>query len=141
MTGGTRQRLQKFIGNETCMLTYGDGLADIDIDALLAFHRSHGKLVTVSGSPGRPFWRVGNGRTPGHQLQGKTAICTKAGSMADSSWSNQRFRFHRRRRNHAGQEPMERAAAAWRTHGPTGTRVSGTAWMKRDHELMESCNG
>jgi len=48
MTGGRVKRLQSFIGNETFMLTYGDGLADIDIDQLLKFHRSHGKLVTVT---------------------------------------------------------------------------------------------
>jgi len=48
MTGGRVKRLQPFIGSETCMLTYGDGVADIDLDALLAFHRRHGKMVTVS---------------------------------------------------------------------------------------------
>ena len=48
MTGGRVKRLQKFIGNEPFMLTYGDGVADIDIDALLKFHKSHGKMVTVT---------------------------------------------------------------------------------------------
>ena len=48
MTGGRVKRMQSFIGNETCMLTYGDGVADIDIDALLKFHKSHGKMVTVT---------------------------------------------------------------------------------------------
>ena len=55
MTGGRVKRLQKFIGKETCMLTYGDGLANINIDNLLSFHKNHGKLVTVSAvrPPGR----------------------------------------------------------------------------------------
>lgn len=57
MTGGRVKRMQSFIGNETCMLTYGDGVADIDLDALLAFHRSHGKMVTVSAV--RPPARFG----------------------------------------------------------------------------------
>ena len=48
MTGGRVKRMQKYIGNETFMLTYGDGVSNIDIDALLNFHRSHGKMVTVS---------------------------------------------------------------------------------------------
>ena len=48
MTGGRVKRMQKFIGNETFLLTYGDGLADIDIGALVDFHRSHGKIVTIS---------------------------------------------------------------------------------------------
>lgn len=48
MTGGRLKRLSNWVGNETFMFTYGDGVADIDIDKLLAFHRSHGKLVTVT---------------------------------------------------------------------------------------------
>jgi len=48
MTGGRVKRLKSFIGNEPFMLTYGDGVSDIDLDALLKFHESHGKMVTVS---------------------------------------------------------------------------------------------
>jgi glucose-1-phosphate cytidylyltransferase len=56
MTGGRVKRLQSFIGNEPFMLTYGDGVADIDVDALLDFHRSHGKMVTVTAvHPGARF--------------------------------------------------------------------------------------
>ncbi len=56
MTGGRVKRMQSFIGNEPFMLTYGDGVADIDIDALLKFHRSHGKMVTVTAvHPGARF--------------------------------------------------------------------------------------
>lgn len=56
MTGGRVKRMQSFIGNEPFMLTYGDGVADIDVDALLAFHRSHGKMVTVTAvHPGARF--------------------------------------------------------------------------------------
>ena len=57
MTGGRVKRMQSFIGNETFMLTYGDGVADIDLDALLDFHRSHGKMVTMSAV--RPTARFG----------------------------------------------------------------------------------
>ena len=56
MTGGRVKRMQQFIGNETFMLTYGDGLADIDLNALLEFHKSHGKMITVSAvHPGARF--------------------------------------------------------------------------------------
>jgi glucose-1-phosphate cytidylyltransferase len=48
MTGGRVKRLAPFVRDGTFMLTYGDGLASIDLDRLLAFHRSHGKLVTVT---------------------------------------------------------------------------------------------
>ena len=56
MTGGRIKRLQPFIGDQTFMLTYGDGVSDIDLDALLEFHRSHGKMVTVTAvHPGARF--------------------------------------------------------------------------------------
>ncbi len=48
MTGGRVKRMQEFIGNETFMLTYGDGVADIDIDELIKFHKDHKKMVTVT---------------------------------------------------------------------------------------------
>jgi glucose-1-phosphate cytidylyltransferase len=57
-TGGRVKRLQPFIGRETFMLTWGDGVADIDIDALLQFHRSHGKLATLTAV--RPPARFGH---------------------------------------------------------------------------------
>jgi glucose-1-phosphate cytidylyltransferase len=48
MTGGRLKRLEKHIGGETFMLTYGDGVCNVDIAELVAFHRSHGKLATVT---------------------------------------------------------------------------------------------
>lgn len=48
MTGGRIKRAKEFINNETFMLTYGDGVADINIPNLLDFHRKHGKLVTMT---------------------------------------------------------------------------------------------
>jgi glucose-1-phosphate cytidylyltransferase len=48
MTGGRVKRMQPYIGGEPFMLTYGDGVADIDINALVKFHQKHGKMVTVT---------------------------------------------------------------------------------------------
>ncbi|MBF0097943.1 MAG: glucose-1-phosphate cytidylyltransferase [Magnetococcales bacterium] len=48
MTGGRVRRLREHLSGEPFMLTYGDGVADIDLGALLEFHRSHGKMVTVT---------------------------------------------------------------------------------------------
>ena len=48
LTGGRLAQLQHHLGNETFMLTYGDGVSNVDIDALLAFHKSHGKLATMT---------------------------------------------------------------------------------------------
>jgi glucose-1-phosphate cytidylyltransferase len=57
MTGGRVKRVQKYIGNEPFMLTYGDGVADIPIDKLVSFHKQQGKLATVTGV--KPSGRFG----------------------------------------------------------------------------------
>jgi glucose-1-phosphate cytidylyltransferase len=48
MTGGRVKRLKSYIGKEPFLLTYGDGVADIDIEKLVKFHNNHGKMVTVT---------------------------------------------------------------------------------------------
>ena len=55
MTGARVKRVQKYVGNERFLLTYGDGLSDVDLRAVLAFHASHGKIGTLTGvsPPGR----------------------------------------------------------------------------------------
>jgi len=58
LTGGRVKRLAPHIGNETFMLTWGDGVADVDLDALLAFHRSHGRVATLTAV--RPPARFGH---------------------------------------------------------------------------------
>ena len=49
LKGARVKRIEKYVSDETFLLTYGDGLADIDINRLIQFHRSHGKMVTVTG--------------------------------------------------------------------------------------------
>jgi glucose-1-phosphate cytidylyltransferase len=48
MTGGRIKRIQPYVGEETFMMTYGDGVCDVDIGRLLAFHRAHGKTATLT---------------------------------------------------------------------------------------------
>ena len=48
MTGGRIKRIQKYIGDEPFLMTYGDGVCDVDIQKLIAFHKSHGKLATLT---------------------------------------------------------------------------------------------
>ena len=48
MTGGRIKRVQKYIGDERFMMTYGDGVCDVDISALLDFHKKHGRLATLT---------------------------------------------------------------------------------------------
>ncbi len=48
MTGGRIKRVQEYVGNETFLMTYGDGVCDVDINKLIAFHQSHGKTATLT---------------------------------------------------------------------------------------------
>ncbi len=57
MTGGRILRLKKWLGRETFMVTYGDGLGDVDIRSLVSFHQAHGKLATITAV--RPPSRFG----------------------------------------------------------------------------------
>jgi glucose-1-phosphate cytidylyltransferase len=83
-TGGRLKRALEAIDDEEVMVTYGDGVADIDIDALLAFHRSHGKLATVTAV--RPPARFGRLHLDGVQV-------TKFGEKApaEEGWINGGF--------------------------------------------------
>jgi glucose-1-phosphate cytidylyltransferase len=65
-TGGRIKRLQPHLGNETFMLTWGDGVADINLHELLAFHRAHGKLATMTAV--RPPARFGYLEMDGNQI-------------------------------------------------------------------------
>jgi glucose-1-phosphate cytidylyltransferase len=47
-TAGRLKRIKRYVGEETFMLTYGDGVSDVDVNALLKFHRQHGKIATVT---------------------------------------------------------------------------------------------
>lgn len=57
MTGGRVKRVEPYVDGDEFMVTYGDGLADVDITALLAFHRSHGRIATMTCA--RPASRFG----------------------------------------------------------------------------------
>jgi len=66
LTGGRVKRLAPYIGNETFMLTWGDGVSDMNLHDLLAFHRSHGKLATLTAV--RPTARYGHLDLNGNQV-------------------------------------------------------------------------
>ena len=48
MTGGRVKRIRPYVGDEPFMLTYGDGVADVDLNALVKFHEEHGKIATLT---------------------------------------------------------------------------------------------
>ena len=84
MTGGRVKRLQKLIGNETFMLTYGDGLSDINLNSLIDFHKGHRKLVTVLAV--RPPARFG-----AIKLSGDRVNSFKEKSNLGEGWINGGF--------------------------------------------------
>lgn len=53
MTGGRIKRAQKYIGNKPFLLTYGDGVSDIDIAKTVTFHKQHGRALTIISDPAR----------------------------------------------------------------------------------------
>jgi glucose-1-phosphate cytidylyltransferase len=65
-TGGRIKRLRQVLGNERFFLTWGDGVSTVDLDALLAFHKSHGKLATLTAV--RPPARFGHLELQGDQI-------------------------------------------------------------------------
>lgn len=65
-TGGRILRLKPYMGDETFMLTWGDGVADVDLNKLLEFHKSHGKLATLTAV--RPTARFGRLELDGNQI-------------------------------------------------------------------------
>jgi|TARA_B110000459_G_C16564761_1_gene473361 glucose-1-phosphate cytidylyltransferase len=84
MTGGRLKRLEKYIGSETFMLTYGDGLSNIDLKKLLRFHKKNKKLVTMSAV--RPPARFGV-----IKLNGNKVTYFKEKSKLDDGWINGGF--------------------------------------------------
>lgn len=72
LKGARLKKVEKYITGDEFMMTYGDGVADIDITALLVFHRSHGKLATVTGI--NPASRFGELKIKGERVE---AFCEK----------------------------------------------------------------
>jgi len=67
LKGARLKRVQQYVNDDTFMLTYGDGVADVDINALLAFHNKHGKLATVTGI--NPAARFGELKIKGNHVE------------------------------------------------------------------------
>ena len=84
MTGGRLKRLKKYIGKETFMMTYGDGLSNVNLKKLLKFHKKNKKLVTLTAV--RPTARFGALKLKGHHVS-----YFKEKSRLDEGWINGGF--------------------------------------------------
>jgi glucose-1-phosphate cytidylyltransferase len=88
-TGGRLHRIARYIEGDEFMATYGDGVADVNLNELLAFHRKQGKLATVTGV--RPATRFGELR-----LRGDLAYEFREKPQLEEGWINGGFFVYRR---------------------------------------------
>jgi len=123
MTGGRLKRLKKYIGKETFMMTYGDGLSNLNLKKLLKFHKKNKKLVTLTAV--RPPARFG-----ALKLRGQRVSYFKEKSKLDEGWINGGFfvmepeflKFIKNDNTYLEREPLEkvtkkRQLAAFRHEG------------------------
>jgi len=139
MTGGRIKRLKKFIGNEPFMLTYGDGVANIDIDELLKFHKSHGKMVTLTAV--RPSARFGD-----LDFDGNRVVSFEEKPQLHEGWINGGFfvcqpellDYIDNDNQMLEREPLERVV----NNGELMAYKHEGFWhcmdTRRDHDLLES---
>ena len=110
MTGGRLKRLKKYIGNETFMMTYGDGLSNVNLKKLLKFHKKNKKLATLTTV--RPPARFGV-----LKLNGQYVSYFKEKSKLDEGWINGGFfvmepeflKFIKNDNTYLEREPLETA--------------------------------
>jgi glucose-1-phosphate cytidylyltransferase len=84
MTGGRLKRVHPYIGNDDFCMTYGDGVGDVDISALVRFHRAHGRYATVTAA-------LPPGRFGALNVEGDTVVSFKEKPQGDGSWVNAGF--------------------------------------------------
>ena len=129
ITGGRIKRLRDWIGDESFMLTYGDGVADVDVKELLRFHHEHGKLATVTAV--RPPARFG-----GLDLDGERVAEFTEKPLAGEGWINGGFfvlepgviDYVAGDATHWEREPLERLAA----EGQLRAYRHGGFWQSMD---------
>ena len=139
MTGGRIKRMKKFIGDEPFMLTYGDGVADINLDELLKFHRNHGKLVTMTAV--RPAARFGE-----LELENNIVKSFKEKPQMHEGWINggffiiepSFFDFIDDDSTLLEREPLEKATKLGQLMAYQHKGFWHCMDTKRDHDLLES---
>ena len=139
MTGGRIKRMKKFIGDEPFMLTYGDGVADINLDELLKFHRNHGKLVTMTAV--RPAARFGD-----LELENNIVKSFKEKPQMHEGWISGGFfiiepgffDFINDDSTLLEREPLEKATKLGQLMAYQHKGFWHCMDTKRDHDLLES---
>jgi glucose-1-phosphate cytidylyltransferase len=139
LTGGRAKRMQSYIGNQTCMLTYGDGVSDIDLDKLLDFHYSHGKMATITAV--RPVARFGE-----LEIKNDKVNSFKEKPQLHDGWINGGyfifeptfFDLIEGDQTMLEREPLEKAAKAGELMAYRHEGFWHCMDTKRDHDLLEA---
>ena len=132
LKGARIKRVEKYVTGDTFMVTYGDGLADIDLHALLDFHHSHGKLGTVTGI--NPASRFGEMKAHGNQVESFAEKARTPDHLVNGGF----FVFNRaifdylscERRLRPGSRPIGEDRSRWPVHGLQARWSSGPAWIR-----------
>lgn len=138
MTGGRLLRMKSFLQDGPFMLTYGDGVADIDLDKLLAFHRSHKKMITVTAV--RPAARFGE-----LELLGDSVISFQEKPQLGEGWINggffiiepEFFDYIQGDETFLEREPLVRAAKDQQLMAYRHDGFWQCMDTKRDHESLQ----
>ncbi len=138
LTGGRLKRMHHYVGNETCFVTYGDGVANIDLDSLIKFHKNHGKLVTISAV--HPAARFGE-----LEIAGNSVVSFKEKPQLQEGWINggffviepEFFKMIEGDKTMLEREPLEMAAKLGQLMAYKHEGFWHCMDTKRDHELLE----
>ena len=138
MTGGRVRRMKPYIGNETCLLTYGDGVSDVDLDQLIAFHQNHGKMVTVTAV--HPVARFGM-----LEMEGEQVISFQEKPQTRQGWINggyfviepEFFDLIQEDQTILEREPLERASQMGELMAFHHKGFWQCMDTKRDHDNLE----
>jgi glucose-1-phosphate cytidylyltransferase len=139
LTGGRIKRLAPYLGDETFMMTWGDGVSDVDLNELLEFHRSHGKLATLTAV--RPPARFGL-----LDLKGEQVVQFEEKPQLKEGWINGAFfvlepgvfDYIEGDMTQWEREPLERLAADGQLMAYKHTSFWQCMDTLRDKKLLES---
>jgi glucose-1-phosphate cytidylyltransferase len=138
MTGGRLKRLSPFLKNDTFMLTYGDGVADINIKKLVNFHNKNRKMITLTAV--RPPARFGAIKINGNKIK-----YFKEKSSVDEGWINGGFfviepeflKLIKNDKTFLEKEPLERAAKINQLYAFRHNSFWQCMDTARDKEILE----
>ena len=138
MTGGRIRRIKKYIGNETFLMTYGDGLSNVNIKKLLKFHKRHKKIATISAV--RPPARFGF-----IKLNKNKVNCFREKSNLDQGWINggfmifnkKIFQFIKNDKTYLEREPLENVSKKGQLYAFKHNGFWQCMDTMRDKELLE----